>query len=199
MSLIRQVTLQDPNDKTRLAKFDSLSKVFVMMNAPHHQVHNGNHFETHVNSEFGTVASLAFAFKVEAGVKRPHMVIDWTVTDKALIELIEGPTWDTNTGTVLVPINNNRSFIKTSILQEDKTATPNWTSNGVLVNPANIIGGIVLHSHYAYLSRSVGGSSSLPRHEWVLAPGQTYVIRMIKDTANCYMGIIPHWYEHIDE
>jgi hypothetical protein len=165
----------------------------------HGEIHEGNHFEVHVESGAATVATIAMAFKVPSGTKRMHPTIDWKASDRAHIELMEGATWDTNTGTVIAAFDNNRITANTSQVQEDKTATPAWTAGSVLKDPSNIAGGTVLHTDYAYTSKTAGGSYSLARHEWPLANNQTYVIRVTKDSAgNIYMGIVVHWYEHTD-
>ena len=169
----------------------------------HVNVHDGHHFEVHVESGAATVSTIACAFKVPSGTKETHMVIDWKSSDRAHVELIEGATWDTNTGTVVMPYNNNRqaSVTTTSQLQEDKTATPAWTANGVLENPSNIAGGTVLHTDYVYVPAGpIGAAPVLPRHEWVLKNDSTYVIRITKDTAGAiYMGTALHWYEHVPD
>lgn len=199
MSIIRQFIMQDPNDPERLGEFDPMHKMPVGIDIVHSEIHEGKHFEAHAESDGSTVASIVMAFKVPAGTKRAHMTVDWKVSDRAHIEILEGATWDTNTGTIIAPIDNNRNTDNTSLLQEDKTATPAWTGGGVLIDPDNIAGGLALHTDYAYALKQAGGDKSLARHEWILKNDETYVIRISEDGGNCYMGIVAHWYEHTDQ
>ncbi len=179
--------------------FDNLFNIPVVIGVQHHELHKGNHFEVHVETEITAAASIICAFRIPAGNKSSHVVIDWKAEDKAHIELLEGAVWSTDTGSVITIYNNNRNLAITSQFQEDKTATPNWTANGVLKNPTGIVGGVVLHSDYSYVTKQAGGATSLPRHEWILKNDETYVIKITNDAGgNKLLGIVMHWYEHQD-
>lgn len=179
--------------------FDNLFNIPVVIDVQHHKIHKGNHFEVHVETGISSAASLACAFRVPAGNKRTHVVIDWKAEDKAHIEVLEGAIWSTDTGSVITIYNNNRNSTTTSQLEEDKTATPAWTANSVLKNPTGIIGGTALHTDYSYVVKQAGGATSLPRHEWILKNDETYVIKVTNDAGgNKLLGIVMHFYEHKD-
>ena len=199
-NVIGGVRLVDPSNDARLARFDPVFKIPISIDIAHSEVHAGHHFEVHIESGIVAVASISCAFRVPPGIKRTHVVVDWKSEDRAHIALIEGATWDTNSGTVLTIYNNNRNSAITSQLEEDKTATPAWTSNGVLRDPTNITGGTALHTDYGYIAKQAGGTTGLPRHEWVLKNNKTYVITITNDAGgNKYLGMVLHWYEHSDE
>ena len=179
--------------------FDKLFNIPAFIDVQHHKLHDGKHFEVHIETETTSAASIVCAFRVPAGNKRAHVVIDWKSEDKAHIELLEGAIWSTDTGTVFTIYNNNRNSATTSMLEEDKTATPAWTANGVLKNPTGIVGGTAVHSDYSYIVKQAGGATSLPRHEWILKNDETYVIKITNDAGgNKLLGIVLHWYEHHD-
>lgn len=191
------VEISDGANFARKARLDSVQLALLCNDVVHGHIHDGHHFEVHVESGASTVASLICAFKVPvtSPQRYPHIVIDWKASDRAYIDILEGATWTTNTGTVKAISNNHRVSSNTSILQEDKTATPAWTANGVLADPSGVSGGTSLHQDEAYSSAPFGTAISLPRHEWILDVG-TYVIQIVKRAAgNIYMGIVLHWYE----
>lgn len=173
---------------------EALKSVFINRDFVHGQIHLGEHYEAHVESGVATVAGKNLAFRVPAG-KELHMVVDWKASDRAHINIKKGATWTTNTGTVVPAVNNNFRTDKTSIIEEDKTDTPNWTAGGILADVTGVAGGTEKHVDYAYNTKLGGGNTSLPRHEWILSP-DTYVIELDKDAgSNIYMGIVLHWYE----
>lgn len=179
---------------------DNLADVHPSIEFEHHKNHEGYNFEVHIESALVSVANIVCAFRVPPSNKSIHMVIDWKAEDKAHSEIFEGAVWSTDTGTVLEISNNNRNSTITSILEEDKTATPAWTANGVLMDPTGIVGGTSLHSDYSYIAKQAGGATSLPRHEWILKNDETYVIKVTNDAGgNKLMGIILHWYENINK
>lgn len=184
---------------TESNRFDKYFAVNPSVTIAHSELHECNHFEVHVETEDTDAANIICAFRIPAGKKRVHVVIDWKAEDKAHMEIFEGAIWSTNTGEAITIYNNNRNCTNTSQLEEDKTATPLWTANGVLKNPTGVTGGITLHPDYSYVSKQAGGATSLPRHEWVLKNDETYVLKITNDAGgNKGMGIVLHYYEHTD-
>lgn len=183
------------------AVVDPKTNILVGIDSVHHEIHEGAHFEAHIETGDATVGdnvTLICAFKTtDTANKLHHIVIDFKSSGRVKMELLEGETWDTNTGAVVAVYDNNRDTANTSEIREDKTATPAWTAGGVLEDPTGLnADGVPLHTDYAYTAKQRGGNVAQGRHEWVLANDETYVIRLTALEANIYMGMVIHFYEH---
>uniref|UniRef100_A0A6M3J5Y7 Uncharacterized protein n=1 Tax=viral metagenome TaxID=1070528 RepID=A0A6M3J5Y7_9ZZZZ len=185
----------DPSDFSRHAGFDSLFKVPVTIDVGHHEIHDGDSFHVAVvDTVMADTETLIVAFKTPSGAKLSHMVFGWSIKAAGHVDLVEGPTWTTNTGTVIVPRNRLRSG-GTSTLTEDKTATPAYTAGGVLLNPTGLAGGTTITLGYGFASKTAGNQGSHDT-EWVLKAATAYAIVLTAD-ANSNGGFIElDWYEH---
>lgn len=181
----------DPRDTTRRGIFDDKFPVPVHITVEHHEIHAGNAF----NYKYAGDGGFSVAFKVPATSTLVHMFFSYAAESDAVVTLYEGRTWTTNTGTVHPVLNRNRNSSITSILQEDKTATPAWTGNGVLLTPGGQVGGTAVSVWTSYGDKKQG----VPSHdanEWVLKSNSTYVLGVVT-VDGCAVRL--DWYEHVDE
>ena len=118
---------------------------------------------------------------------------------KAHIDILEGATWTTNTGTVYAPVNQFRVAAPTaSMMLEDKTATPAYTANGVLTNVTLVGAGTMIRELYVFVAKQAGGGDLSSREELVLKPDETYIIRLTSDDGSKGFQLRIEWYEHTD-
>jgi hypothetical protein len=143
----------------------------------------------------GTAVSIGF--KTPAGTKRAHMTIAFAAESKCHVSIDEGHAWTTDTGTVYAPVNMRRDSSNTSVLLEDKTATPDFTAGGVLVNPTADTAGTVIENMYSFTSKQTGDSGAR-RHELILDVDQTYLITLTSDDGAKGLQLVLEWYEHTD-
>ena len=199
----KNVSLQDPDDPSRLAEFDNKFKAPVFIDVEHHEIHEGCSFERHIDSANAAVAGLNVAFKTLTGSNLAHMLFGWSNNDEIFFEVIEGATWTQGSGTALDIFNNNREDGGNSIvILENKNQATFTASNQVIKDVTGLSGGTTIDNQYTYnasLGASVSAESRSATHEWVLAADTTYVIKMLQTDGNCKMSINLHWYEHISE
>lgn len=178
-----------------LAGVDEMSGAFEVIDYHHHEIHEGDVFTAEVHTTSGTAVNIAF--KTAAGTKRAHMTFSFSNESKCHMEVLEGATWTTNTGTVFAPVNQNRGSANTSMLLEDKSATPSFTEAGVLTDVTVATTGTTVREIYSFVSKQTGGDLST-REELVLDPDETYIIRLTSDDGAKGMQQRIEWYEHTD-
>lgn len=184
----------------RELRLDNLADAALVIDYGHHEIHAGSAYSQEIHTTGGTEISLSF--KTPAGTKRAHLIGSFTASSACHGQILEGPTWTTNTGTVIAPINHHRGSSNTSMLLEDKTATPAWTAGGILSNVSNISGGTVLFEQYNFAASSPtgagGGGGGSRLHEYILKPDTAYSIVVTSDDGSIGMQLILDWYEHTD-
>jgi hypothetical protein len=181
----------------RTAVLDGMSDALQTISYTHHEIHAGSSFHTQVYTAAGTALSISFA--TPDGTKRAHMIFSFASESKSHLTVAEGATWTTNTGTVVVPTNQKRATSPgASILLEDKTATPNWTANGVLTGATAVAAGTALRTIYVFGDKRVGAQADHSA-EIILKPDETYAMTLTSDDGS--KGLVLHldWYEHTDK
>lgn len=196
MTELRKNYLTDA-DTGRTAVLDGMSDALQTIDYGHHEIHSGSSFHTQVYTAAGAAVSISFA--TPAGTKRAHMTFSFASESKSHLTIAEGATWTTNTGTVVVPVNQLREAAPgASVLLEDKTTTPNWSANGVLTNVTAVAAGTAIRTLYVFGDKRVGALAS-HSNEIILKPDETYTITLTSDDGN--KGLVAHldWYEHTDK
>ena len=198
MTELRKLYLYDESTG-RDAKFDSMTDALTVISYPHHEIHGGSTY--HVQNYNGTVGggnSISISFKTPSGTKRAHMNFSFASSGSSHLTVAEGATWTTNTGTVVAPTNQRRDSTNTSMLLEDKTATPAFTAGGVLTDATAVGAGTTLRNVYVFTEKKVGGDSSHDS-EIILDVDETYTISLTNDELTD-QSLILHleWYEHTD-
>jgi len=185
----------------RTAALDGMTDALQAIDYVHHEIHAGSSFHVQLyNAALAAAAALRISFKTPTGTKRVHMIFSFASEGASHLTIAEGATWTTNTGTVVVPINQKRVAAPTaSILLEDKTATPDYTANGVLTGTTEVSAGTTLRNIYVFAANKVGGTGEHDA-EIVLMPDQTYTISLFNDEAQAKKLILHlDWYEHTDK
>lgn len=178
-----------------LAGVDKISEALEVIDYHHHEIHEEDAFTAETHTLSGTVLTLAF--KTPPGTKRAHMTFAFSSESKAHMEVLEGATWTTNTGTVSAPINQFRGSTNESMLLEDKSATPAFTAGGIL-SAVTAVGGSIVRELYEFSSKQAGGGDANTRQELVLEPDHTYVVELTSDDGSKGMQLRLEWYEHTD-
>lgn len=201
MSELRKIQIQDPSDATRLAGFDNLFKVLLTLDAPHHEIHEGDSFcSSAVDTSMGNGDTLVLAFKTMAGTKRAHIVVQFLALSGGHVEILEGPTWDNESGSLNPIFNRKRTSpaLLSEMLEDSGQAAFTATGNLVL-NPTTLAGGTALCPEYSFGTVSKPAVSGRELVEWVLRPDTQYAVRLTADAASNKGQLILAWYEHMDE
>lgn len=181
-----------------IADVDAMSNALKTIDLGHHEIHEGAMFICEVvDTTMGASDTIALAFKTPAGTKRVHMVVSWSTKTEAHVELIEGPTWDNQTGTQAPIYNRHRDSATASILLEDQS-TAGFTATGTLgANPTSLTGGTVVWNDYTWSSKNVGAISR-GASEFILAVSTQYAVRLTSGVTSNAGEITLDWYEHTD-
>lgn len=199
--LIVAAELQDPGDATRKAEFDTLFQIPIFINVTHHEIHEGCSFTGDaVDTSMELSDTLILAFKTEDSTKRAHLFMEFSTLTGGHVDIIEGPTWTTDTGT-LNPIYNRKreASMASSMLLEDLTATPTFTAtDNMLLNPTGLAGGTTIQSHYGFGEKAKFGASGRDAQEIILKPDTRYAFRFTADVKSNQAQLLLNWYEHTD-
>lgn len=201
MSILRAFFLIDPDDNTRRGEFNSLFPVPVVINVPHHEIHEGGSFTSNgVDTSMGLNDTLILAFQTPAGTKRAHVLHRFITLTGGHIEVIEGPTWDNQTG-ALQPIYNRKreAAMGSSVLLEDQAQAGFVASDNLILNPTTVAGGTVIHTLYAYGNKNSFTGAARDTDELLLKPDTQYAYKFTSDAASNAAQIMLDWYEHTDE
>lgn len=198
----RSVTfaLADPLNVNVVSPVDDLNGAVSVIPYEHKEIHSKDSF--HVDTTDTSMANndtLVVAFKTPAGTKRGHMVIGFHSKGMANIQMLEGPTWDNESGSLLPIYNRFREDAPdSSVLLEDAGQASFTATNNLILNPASLAGGAALDTLYTFASRNreTGGSRGI--HEWVLEPDEQYAIVLTANEASNAGQLIVDWYEHTD-
>ncbi len=175
---------------------DSTTDAFSSIGYEHHEVHEGDAFTVVTTAALQDTDTLSIGFKTPASTKLIHMVMEYSTLLGGTMAMLEGPTWTTNTGTATPVFNRNRTSSTTSGLREDKSATPAWTANAVLVDPTITDAGDIINYQVAYAVRNRFSGEGRDALEFVLASDTTYCY-LFTAIGNSNSGTISlHWYEH---
>lgn len=198
MTELRQQIIQDPDDPTRLARFDTLIKTLVVQEEAHGHIHEGESFALFMSNSIGNGGTLVAAFKTPAANKRAHMVFDFTSSKAGAVSLIEGPTWDASSGS-LVTIYNRKRDLTGSLMEQDNGGAFAATHQ-VLQDPTTFAGGTALHTRTVTAVAGAGLTASRrDASEWILKPATQYGIVYTSTAAVNVVELFLNWYEHTDE
>jgi len=177
--------------------------------------HGGPSFYTHVEREvhecyaftfsvvdatLGDTDTLNIAFKTGNVLPQAHMVVGFSSLVGGYTQILEAPTWTTNTGTVTAVHNRKRDNNPTvSTLLEDKTATPAFTRTGkILVNVTDLAGGTAIWTRYAWGEKGkleVGDYRA--ENEFLLRLDTQYAVLFTAIGDNNKAQIILNWLESL--
>ena len=177
---------------------DAVSNGLITTTYPHHEVHEGASFRcVAVDTTLDDTETLSLAFQTPAGTKRAHMLIGWATAGAAHVELLEGPTWDDQSGTAAVIWNRFRDTPGSSVLLEDQAQAAFTASDALHMNPTTLAGGDSIELGRDF-SSTKNTSQNRGSAEWVLDPGVQYAILLTSDVNGSSGFIELDWYEHTD-
>ncbi len=180
---------------------DIISNALVVVTDGHTHIHEGKMFEADiVNLNMANAATEVFAFRTGAGPLRAHMLIQFVTLIGGHVDLIEGPTWDAQTGTLVSIVNRLRGSTNISFLEENQAQAGFVASGNLIRNPNTLAGGLIVHDVYAFGERNKFSAESRDTTEWMLDPDTDYAIKFTADggpTNMMQMSLV--WYEHSSE
>ena len=189
-----KIILQD--ESGRVAEFDNLFAIPVTLDVEHHEVHEGDMYSAFIYDEDAasghTIEIHLQAPAVASPQKRIHLVIDHNATGEHLFTLSEAATYSSG-GTAFTAINRNRGSGNTTDSQALRTGS-NKGSNNIVTGGSPV----VLESIWTGSGRGTGGESR-GLQEWVLDPGEEYLIKIESKAAGIALFLQAIWYEHTDE
>lgn len=177
---------------------DNESNSLVGINFWSHKIHQGQFYQANVvNLSMSINDTLVLAFRTASGASQPHLVPDFVTNGDAHLDIIESPTWDNLTGS-LVAIRNRLTIGSdvSDLLEASGQGTYNPTGN-LIVNPANLAGGTILDTTYTFTEIPKGEGGDMSMREWVLQPDTQYAVRVTSDVNNNKCQLKLNWYEHV--
>ena len=175
-------------------ELDSMTGAQKSIDYAHHEIHDGKTFRVQGYTASGT--SLIIAFQVGNVGIAPHMVFDWVAEAAGTLNLYEGPTWTTNTGTRRSVKQSNRNSTNTSILEGDGNGAGGFVANEVVIDPTGLAGGTVISMKGWFAPKNAGGSEGTRQREIILKPNTKYAFVMAPTGAASGMQVRLEWYEH---
>lgn len=193
------VLIRDPDDINRLAKFDNKFRVPMVVDSAHHEVHEGcAYLATLLNTSMASGSTSIIAFKTPNTTTQLHFIFEFASKAEAHMELIEGPTWSTGSGSQLSIINRDRNSADTSLVLEDTGGGFTATSN-LISDPTTFTGTSILEVPYTWSTKQADTGKGRDLSEFILKQNSTYGLRLIADAASNAGQITLNWYEHTPE
>lgn len=153
----------------------------------HKKVHEGEHFTA------SKYISLAPASAVNVLITAPatgeyHFTAEIAVDAVAIVTWSKTPGYDASGSTVISSYNNNENSVNTSgivhryggIYVSSGTLLETWLAGASSGNPGQRI--------------TMGGALG-QRHEWILAPESTHLLRVVAGAATCQTVVRMYYYE----
>ncbi|MCP4569883.1 MAG: hypothetical protein GY841_20070 [FCB group bacterium] len=178
--------------------YDRLSGALVTIDYAHHEVHAGDayHAETSVLSGMADAATRIMAFKTRPDCDCVHVVVDFITLTGGRVEMIEDPTWDAESGSLINIQNRRRGSSNVSELLENKTL-PAFGANGkIMIDPTSFANGEVIRTWEAYGDKGKFSGASRSRSEMLLKADATYGFKFTSTAAANAMLMTLDWYEH---
>lgn len=188
----------DPDDDTRRGEFDSIFPIPVGIDTFHHEIHEGEFFVSDaVDTSMALNDTLILAFKTPNTTKQFHLLIEIASKSSAHVDILEGSTWNSSSGSQNPVFNRKRDSSNTTDVLEDTTGSFIDTNN-IILNPVNVAGGTEIHDFYTFIGINVGGIRA-DIAEIILNPNTTYAFVLTADAGSNAGHIILNWYEHVPE
>jgi hypothetical protein len=180
-----------------LSELDRMTQSHKGITFTHSRIHAGQMFNAGILIGSGTTTNIAFKVPATTENKRIHMVWEWNSESKAHFGMYKDCLWTTNTGTLIPIYNHNNNSARTSIIQEDKTATPAFSATSqVLQLVSSASGGTLIHPlQYTWTNKSV-----VPRtanREFVLENDTQYCGIITSDSGAKGLAANLYWYENV--
>lgn len=180
------------DDIVKGARLDASTEAAMFVTYPHHERHEGSNFIKAFTKD-GT--SLIVVFRVGAGTKNPHMTMKWKSEEAGAVEWWRNPSWTTDTGTDVAPINSNENSSNVSILEGD--ASGSFVAGNVVLDPTGIstASAVLIYEEPVWSTNQTPATASEgARDEHILLPGEEYGIAITAASGGLWLYL--DWYEH---
>ena len=133
---------------------DDVTGGLIIIDAPHHEIHEGESFFYYHSSSAPTNTGerTLIAFKTPDTADRAHMLYKASASAAAHFHLIEGVAEGAAGGTEVTPRNHDRNSTTESVLLSARINTANRLATYVAADAGNITGGTTL------LTESIGAT-----------------------------------------
>ena len=172
---------------------DNATLNIISIDHPHHEVHDGDHYNIRNITTLGSNAALEFGVSTPVGSKWAHMTFAIEGTSQTELRVWEGATL--SGGTAITAINNNRNCGNISILT---------IKSNPVVSGASATSGTLLEVH----SKGLAGTNpaaadsfgSITREdEMIMKSGTSYLYEIKSRDTNNIIDYSATWYEHTDK
>jgi hypothetical protein len=163
--------------------FDPVSRALITLDFPHHEIHEGDHYEI---QEWKDITGAGTDYDIR--IVTPdvdtwsHFTMHFQTEDEFSTTLYEGATL--SAGTAITPINNNRNSANASGMTI--THTPTVTAVGTPIK-----------SWKTGVGTGDQGTTTNGRNELILKRNTTYLLRFSRvPSGTGYVDYNLNWYEH---
>lgn len=163
----------------------------------HYKIHKGEAYGCAVlDASMGDGDALIITFKTPNTDKFINMTITYSTKAGGHMEVIEAPTWDSESGSVQPIRNKNRNSSNTSGITEDSGQAA-FTAGNAALNQTSVAGGTTVCKSYVFGAARIGGSDHC--QETILKKNTQYAFKYTADGATNAGFIKLEWYEHTDD
>ena len=197
MTYVRTSLITDPADPTRQSEFDTYFSAPVIVDAAHHEIHEGAMFSLFVSesaiSDTETIEIFVTTPDTATPQKRAHLIAETSGSLAYTFTIQEGPTYSSG-GAAGTAYNRNRGSSTTTGMQDLYTGN---TADNIVTGGSPT----TIWTKFNGSGRDAGGSGR-DDNEWVLAPDTSYLFQLTSSAGagtfnDVYIGLI--WYEHTDD
>ena len=178
-----------------VAEFDNLFDAPVMIDVPHHEIHEGDTFFSVLYDEdaaSGHVIQMYLKTPATANPqKRAHMVVSRYGSGEHTYRIKRGVTYSSG-GADATAYNRNHGSSKTTSCQAFKQGSDKGG------NAITVSGGTTIWENRTGDGKGLGGGSR-DAEEHVLAPDTEYVFEVEANAAGILLSLALDWYEHTDD
>jgi hypothetical protein len=162
---------------------DRTTGAAVALDFAHHEIHEGDAFQTSYASDIAASTTLKFLLTVPNTTKWPHVFAVLFAELETEVSLYEAPTTPSG-GSLVTGYNKNRNSL----------VPPTMT---VKQGVATVADGTLLQVIHYGTGKSLGGEAR-SENEWVLKQNTQYIIAVtnVNSGSPDYCTLVLNWYEH---
>lgn len=197
---MRGIIGDNENTDKRAVRLDPSTHSLITTDCAHTAIHEGESFFSEA-VEFGIASggTLVLAFKTPTNTRKAHLLVDFMTLLGSHCEILEGPTWDNQSGSLSPIFNRNRESSNSSTLLEDQGQASFIASDNLILNPTGLSGGTALPNGYAFGAKNkIGAGASRSAREIVLKPDTQYAVVLTSDASSNDGFLSLNWHEQQD-
>ena len=168
---------------------DGVFDAFITIAPPHHELHEGNHFEIAGSFSLASADTSLIVFDVADTTKYSHMLFSFDVLAATTIVISEGGAYIRAPDTLNI-VNNDRNSSTVSVMD----------TVFAIYNDSTLISryGTTLFTHTLGASQKTAGSL-MRESELILKNDSLFVVKITSDAASNKVDYEFLWYEHISD